>query len=313
MGLQPTSVVIGVCTCKRPRMLRACLDSLAEQVLPIGVDLRIVVVDNDEQPNSRAIVEGFAESCRFPVDYVHEPVRGIARARNAVLDKASQLGADWIAMLDDDETADRRWIADLMVEEYRHIPVLVGRRIWLYPEPRPFWTPDKEPKLAKEGAPARHPTTGNVRFSKALIETGMRFDETLGLGGGEDQRFFKDAAQAGFATHATNRALTYEAVHIERMTYRFMVARHYAHAASLVSHRIREKGSTAIMGEMPKLLAAIPLGIVELLISLLAVCFGASRFKQFALRGGKRLAGAAGTAAVSIGHLPQPYRNVVGN
>ena len=272
----------------------------------------LVVVDNDPAGSARVVVAQFAATAPFQVYYVHEPRRGIARARNAAVDRALELGADWIAMLDDDETADRRWLANLMVEEYRHIPVLMGHRIWVYPEPRPFWAPDGLRKTAIEGAKARHHSTSNVRFSAELLHAGLRFDEGLGLAGGEDQRFFDDAAGSGFAIHATNRALTYEAAHRERLTYRFMIARHYGHIASVAFRRRQDAGVAALLRALPMRLLDVPLGIVELAISPIARLFGRRRFKQFALRGGKRVAGVVGTIAASLGHLPQSYRRIAG-
>jgi hypothetical protein len=41
--------------------------------------------------------------------------------------------------------------------------------------------------------------------------------------------------------------------------------------------------------------------------------FGPYRFKQVALRGGRRLACSAGAIAAVFGHLPQSYRNVEGH
>jgi succinoglycan biosynthesis protein ExoM len=306
-------VVIGLCTCRRPSMLRACLDSLAAQIAPEGCSLHIVVVDNEARPNARKGVEAFASGCPFPVHYVHEPVRGIARARNAILDKAFALGAQWIAMIDDDETAAPDWIEKLMAPEYRHAPVLCGRRIWVYPEPRPFWAPDTEPRPPAEGAMARHGSTSNVRFSMALVHAGLRFDENMGLGGGSDQRFFNLAFRCGFALHVTNRAITYETVHPERLTYRFQISRHYAHSASLVSHKVKTAGYHVLAGTAPLRLLEVPLGVLELTVSVPAAMISTRHFKHFALRGGKRLAKVAGTLAITAGYLPQPYRQIAGN
>jgi succinoglycan biosynthesis protein ExoM len=294
-------------------MLKSCLASLRAQTVPDDCLLHVVVVDNEPQPNAKPLVEEIAGLGSIPFHYVHEPVRGIARGRNAILDKAKALGAHWIAMLDDDETAAPDWIKQLMASEYRHIPVLCGRRIWVYPEPRPFWAPEKESRLPIEGGVAKHGTTSNVRFSAALIHAGLRFDESMGLAGGSDQRFFNLAVLSGFAIHVTNRAVTHETAHPERLTYRFMVTRHYAHSASQVSHKIKARGYAALMKDAPKRLLDVPLGLLELFLCIPAAAFGRRHFKQFALSGGKRIAQAAGHVALAAGHLPQAYRDVAGN
>jgi succinoglycan biosynthesis protein ExoM len=313
MELQPIAVVIGVCTFKRPVMLRACLDSLGAQILPPNIAVQIVVVDNEPAPTSRAGVEAFAATCPFPVHYVHQPKRGIAAARNAILDKAAALGVDQIAMLDDDETADEKWVAGLMAEKYLHIPVLMGLREWVYASP-PFWPPEKKPKVREEGAPARAVSTCNVRFSVDLLRAGLRFDESLGLSGGSDQRFFEAAGERGFAIHTTNLAVTYELVHPARLTYRFIIGRCYARTASTAWHQIRIGQRSDVLAKLPWKLLDIPRGCLELLvISPLALVFGPYRFKQVALRGGRRLACSAGAIAAVFGHLPQSYRNVEGH
>jgi hypothetical protein len=44
--------VIGVCTAMRPRMLAHCLDAIAAQIVPPGVEIHIAVVDNEGAPNN---------------------------------------------------------------------------------------------------------------------------------------------------------------------------------------------------------------------------------------------------------------------
>lgn len=307
-------VVASVCTFGRPKMLRRCLDSLAAQIPPDDIALQILVVDNEAEPNNRAHVDAFAETCPFPVHYVHQPKRGIAAARNAILDKAMALGVDWIAMLDDDETAAPDWIAQLMVPEYRAYPVLIGRCEQVYSDPRPFWAPENATRPLDEGAPARFVRTGNVRFLASLAATPLRFDDALGLIGGEDQRFFDMAKRMGFEARQTNRAVVYEPAHPQRLTYRYIIERHYAHSASLAFRRRQDRGlAPLVLGGLPRLALAVPLGLVEFAASPLAYPFGRNHFKKFVLRGGKRLAYFAGTIAAITGHLPQPYKSVVGH
>lgn len=319
MHTQFQRVVVGVCTFRRPAMLSACLDSIAMQVLPADVEMHIVVVDNEERPNNQNGVEAFAAACPVPVHYVHQPKRGIAAARNAILDKAMELGAAWIAMLDDDETAAPDWIDQLMVMEYRHIPVLQGRRIGVYPHPLPFWAPENINRSSEqtsqwiEGRVAKHGSTNNVRFSVALIHAGLRFDESMGLASGSDQRFFKAALQSGFAIHVTKRAVTYETIHRERLTYRSILKREYAHTASTVATRVSERGFAGLAEDFHKRIVDVPFGLINLIISVPAAALGRRHFKKFARRGGKRLARVAGHLVFAVGHHPQLYRKVVGH
>lgn len=306
-------IVMGVCTCQRPQLLKACLESLEAQDAPDGTVLQIVVVDNDEQASARPIVEAFSANARTRVHYVVEPIRSIAKARNAILAKALELDADWLTMIDDDETADRDWIVKLMAAEYRDSAILGGLRHWVFPEPRPFWALERQPKLFAEGASGTRIGTNNVRIDMKVVRSGLRFNETYGLSGGEDFQFFADAAKAGFSIRRTRQAVTREVLHASRMSYRFMMSRHYAYIAWLALRDRQEKGIQAVLLQVPMLVFLTVVGVVEVVISPFGFALGRRRFKQVALRGGKRLAHVAGTIAALVGHQPEPYRVVDGH
>lgn len=309
------TIAICVCTCRRPVMLRHCLDSLAAQVVPSDVLPTVIVVENDAEPRCRGIVDAFAASCTYPVVYVHEPVRGIARARNAALDAARATGSEWIAFIDDDETAAPGWLAGLMAPEYRHVPVLQGFHDLVYPAQAPFWSLEKDKKVRErdEGAARKVAVTNNVRFSAALVHAGLRFDERIGLMGGEDIDFFGRAHLAGFDIRFTNRAVTRETVHPERLTYRAQVYRSYWCAASDVR---MWKATRGTMWAWTRKAHTVPTqmfcGAVELLAAPLFAVAGVRHFKRRAVAGGKKIGKAAGRAVAMLGIMPKPYQSVVG-
>ena len=55
-----TTVDVGVCTFRRPAVAET-LASLARQDLPPGVALRVIVADNDAEPEARARVLAAAD------------------------------------------------------------------------------------------------------------------------------------------------------------------------------------------------------------------------------------------------------------
>jgi succinoglycan biosynthesis protein ExoM len=310
--MQPL-VVVGVCTCQRPKMLRVCLDSLAAQEVPAGFRLSLVVVDNESEPNNRPVVEAFRPASPFPVDYVHQPKRGIAAARNAIIDKAMALGADWIAMLDDDETADADWIAKLMAPDYLPVSVLSGCQIFVHPEPRPFWAPD-DIELPGEGEELPTSTTANVRFNAALPRSGLRFDESFGLQGGEDREYFDRAHERGFDIRFTRRAITRETVHRSRSTYFGQMHRALWSAAADQRREILRKGRVRSARENAlSIFKELMTGLWRLFWAILALPFGGRQFKRRALRGGRNIARVTGRAAALLGSMPEPYRQVVGH
>jgi glycosyltransferase involved in cell wall biosynthesis len=313
---QVQHVAICIITNNRPAGLARLLASLVGQAVDRrDIYPRIIIASNGtgHRLATEQVVAAFTARSPFPIEFVHDDTPGIARARNTACRLAMVHQCDWIAFIDDDEAAGRNWLASIMAPEYRKHAVMIGRREWIYPTPRPFWAPDKERKYAQEGGPAKLLTTANVRFSVELLKAGLRFDESMGLAGGSDQRFFQDAKRQGFDVHVTNKAIAWEYAHVTRMTYRFMIARHYAHLASLTHTKIRERGRRRVLFVIAPVLAkAMILAPLELAAAPIAALFSRRRFKQFALRGGKRYAEAFGVVVAFAGHLPQVYATIHG-
>jgi succinoglycan biosynthesis protein ExoM len=310
-GIQHVAVCIA--TSGRPRMLARCLASVIGQTIPRDLYVRIVIASNGpRQQETRDYVEAFKRTTRFPITLLHDDAQNISRARNSAMYAGYTHGAEWIVFIDDDEVADADWLAELMAPEYRHAPILAGRNIKVWPAGC-FWGREKPAKEHVEGAETKALGTGNVRFTVDLLCLGFMFLPELGLAGGEDSHFFTECRAAGFKTIATNRAVTRETVHPERVTYRYLVGREYLSHAS-ASYRKRLADGFLPVAWLAAVKTAIAgVGLVELaVVAPLAAIFSAYRFKQFALRGGKRLARAAGVLATCVGHLPQPYRVIHG-
>jgi succinoglycan biosynthesis protein ExoM len=307
-------VLIGVCTRNRPIMLRACLDSLLAQTMTPDLSVEFVVVDNnDAGSTAEDMVAAIQKESPFPVHYLHEPCAGIAIARNRVLDFASLGAFDWIAFIDDDETADTEWIADLMAPRYRDTPVLMGRQVMLYPQPKPFWCIERKEKPRVEGEVLRVAYTNNVRFSVALVKAGLRFNERLGLGGGSDTEFFARANKHGFTIRRTIIAVTYERAHPERLTFQAQYRRAHRNAVTnLRALIIRNGAPAALLRKIPTIPLNFALGLVLLAVSPASAIVSLNLFKRLAMMGADKLARALGRAAALTGRIPQPYRVVEG-
>jgi succinoglycan biosynthesis protein ExoM len=293
-------------------MLEACLDSLLAQIVPPDVHAEILVVDNNEEPDARPIVIAARGRSPFKIGYIWEPRRGIAIARNRVLVDADAHGFDQIAFIDDDETAAPDWLDGLMHPEYRGVPVLTGKRIHVAPEPQPFWHVPSARK-DREGRKLGTATTCNVRFSRSLIDAGLRFNEAIGLGGGEDTELFAEARRAGFEIRRTDRAVTYEAVHPERCTYFGQMYREFWSGAVGARKSVLLRGPIrgTLLHNLPAVLTGV-VGLAEMASSPLFMAGGVTAFKRRALSGGKKIGKGIGRAAGMFGYLPQPYRDVVG-
>ncbi|TIV30245.1 MAG: glycosyltransferase family 2 protein, partial [Mesorhizobium sp.] len=104
------SIDICICTFRRPE-LADTLRSVAALEKPEGLEIGIVVADNDDEPGAQKLVKALAEELKLPIRYRHAPARNISIARNACLDASV---SDFVAFIDDDETASPGWLVELM-------------------------------------------------------------------------------------------------------------------------------------------------------------------------------------------------------
>jgi succinoglycan biosynthesis protein ExoM len=309
-------VLIAVCTHKRPIMLEACLSSLLGQETDYSFSHSIAVIDNDPAMSARDTVSIMALATRETiVHYLHEPKRGIARARNHALAFARKNGYTHLAFIDDDEIASPTWIKNLMHPDYLDTPILGGRKIMTYGPEIPEWArPKYNPKPPfGEGAFVGKVATSNMRIGPQLINCPITFDEAIGLGGGEDSDFVMRARKLNFKVQHTNRAITHETAHPQRMTIRGQANRTFWYAASNLRLDMRHKGSKWMgIKKIPSIIGTIPHG---LLYGLLGACIWPvrpDRGKRTILKGAKLIAKGQGYLAALVGHIPQTYRHTVG-
>lgn len=127
------SVVI--CTYNRPELLRSALETLLPQAPP-DFSYEVVVVDNNSTPETRALVEEFAQR-DARVRYVREPRQGNAYARNTGVAEAR---APIIAYLDDDVTVRENWVELIRTTFAETEADFIGGRVLpRWEEPPPSW------------------------------------------------------------------------------------------------------------------------------------------------------------------------------
>lgn len=308
-------VAVAVCTANRPEMLRLCLDLIGSQVVPPRVIVDVVVVDNEDAPNNHEVVQSFSGLAGFPVHYVHEPRRGISRARNAALEKCRSLDVDWIAFTDDDCRVSPTWLASLLGGAGRYgADVVYGRREFLCLEPMPFWAMRLERDICAEGQLLTRAATHNVLLATRLLGEGdasMWFDERLAHG--EDTDFFHRLALQGARIVYSAEALVLEVVTGRRATLRYHMRRSYYQAASRSHFHRRHKGPVkAILKLTNRCAVQAPVAMARLVVAPLVWLFSEQVSRGLVTKGIGRLAGAAGAAAGLLGFDGDPYRRIDG-
>jgi succinoglycan biosynthesis protein ExoM len=335
IGTKMGKIVICVCTAKRPRMLSACLHSLIQQAVPAGRSVEVAVIDNEPEPNNQGVVLGIADAAPFPIHYVHHPERGIPQARNAALDKALALGAEWIAFIDDDETARPDWVAALYYvacgqsenagaanvpvtapAQRRPVDVVMGPVHYVYPEEAGGWRKrsqygDREKK--QEGQELPRAAANNVIFSTRLVrEKGLRFAEELRFAGSEDTVFFRQLHEAGARIIWSFKPVVYETVTWERITFRGHIRKAFRRGvATVASSKLFE----AKFGPQRHLFRAFKrgaMGVGKLLAAPFALILGPSRAMHIVMSGCRNLAEAAGVVAGLRRRKSNYYENIAG-
>jgi glycosyltransferase involved in cell wall biosynthesis len=187
------------------------------------------VVDNDAEHSG----EPSAETARaegLEIRYVCEPRRGIARARNLSVAEAR---GEWIAFIDDDEEADRAWLAQLWREvSERGAEAGIGPVI-----PRcsdaPSWLVDGgffERHRFPTGTilHAGYTRAGNALLHRAALSSLVGpFDERYDLTGGEDNNLFARLIEQGARVIAVDSAIVYEHLSAPRTTARWLLRRRF--------------------------------------------------------------------------------------
>jgi GT2 family glycosyltransferase len=212
--LDPPKMTIVVCTRERPEGLDACLRSLLAQAYP---NFSVLVVDNAPTTDrSEEVVNRLASPI---IDYVVEPRKGLSWARNRALEL---IGDGVVAWIDDDETADSHWLAELArgFSDHPDADAVVGimapgeletwAQVWFeqyggHNKHRGFTPAVFSPETALEQSPL-YPlppfgTGGNMAFRVEALTRIHGFDVALGAGsrcmGAEDTRAFTDLLCAG--------------------------------------------------------------------------------------------------------------------
>lgn len=201
----PAAVRVGVCvaTCRRPHMLRALLLSLGGlQFQEHQADVFVVVVDNDAAGSARQTVEAVRPLVPVPIHYHVEAERNISRARNRAVAVALEQGADYVAFIDDDETASPGWLDELLKGVFRHDADVVGGAVLPVYDPEiPRWVVRGgffQPPRYRTGTPRPCVATNNSLVSGRLLRrTPKRFNPAFGLTGSGDLEFFLTLQRQG--------------------------------------------------------------------------------------------------------------------
>lgn len=246
---------IGICTFRRPELEKALL-SLANLHVPDTVSLTLIVADNDQTPSAAGLVDSLRSQVPWQITYVHCPAGNISIARNACLDASE---ADYLAFMDDDETATPDWLLHLFTKaQATDADAVLGPVHAIYDDTAPRWMRDGDfhstfPVFV--GHDIRTGYTCNVLLNlRSPRVADRRFNLALGKTGGEDTEYFTHIYQMGGKIAYAPDALLHEAVPPQRARFEWLAKRRYRMGQT--HGRLTAEGATTVQKIKHVMLAA---------------------------------------------------------
>ncbi len=306
-----TEIAICIATRQRPQGITRTLRSLAELVTEREVT--IIVADNDGvKREGVAAAEALrAEGYRWPLELLIVPEPGIPQVRNALVEAALRLpGIRFVAMLDDDESADPHWLHAMLACQAATRADVVGGAVLREMEgeiaPWAARHPLLQPKSrGASGVVELIDSTANVLIdADALRALGDKpFDEAMALTGGSDKQLFTRMARAGRRFAWAEDARVTELIPASRVTSKWLLMRGYrigmTDTITAMAHSTPLKVATA---EAHRILGGFVLGSLGALTL--------DRGKRIVRLG--KLYRAAGKIAALTGNHYEEYRKVHG-
>ena len=194
---RPLRITVAIPSYRRPEQLATLLSALPDRLAETSdAAIDVLVIDNDPNGSARDVV---AET-HVDLRYVHEATPGISAARNRALDECHT--SDLIAFLDDDEIPRPGWLSSLVEVWREHRPAAVaGQLVSVFEQGTDPWMIASGTFYRRQRPTGSHLSTASTaNLLLDLIQTqdlGLRFEESLGLSGGEDTLFTRQLVQRG--------------------------------------------------------------------------------------------------------------------
>jgi succinoglycan biosynthesis protein ExoM len=222
-------ILISVCiaTYKREKLLEMLLQSLTEQVLEQNIMIEIIVTDNNIEESAKSILRKFISTDKISFKYFIQPIKNISLTRNVCVENAT---GDYICFIDDDETADKNWIGNLLncVHKFNadgafgYVEPVFDHIIPGHFKQREFYFS----AVGNTGSIAKFYYTTNCLIKTELIKSErIPFDPDYGLTGGEDVHLFERLVNKGAKFICSKEAVTYEFIPQNRGNYKYLFNR----------------------------------------------------------------------------------------
>lgn len=222
-------------TYNRASLLKDCLESVLSAARPTGLNVRVVVVDNNSRDNTKEVVQSFVGQGEFAVSYLFVARPGKSAALNEAL---AQTDGEFVGLIDDDEQIDPAWF-EVAYREFSASPPMDYIGGPCYPNwehAAPDWLPSAYPGaigiVLRPERVAFSPEFGgmlmggNAIIRRATLQKVLPYPEQLGKIGkkirsGEDEVIYHRLLDIHAQGMVVPDLIIYHWIPAERMTKRY--------------------------------------------------------------------------------------------
>ena len=283
-----------IATCERPHLLHRTLESVIAAPIPIGLDVHVLVVDNDGDAATRRVVERLAPRFDGRLGYAHERRRGKSYALNSGIEATA---GDLIGFLDDDEEIDPGWFAEVLhAFGDERVDFISGACLPRWGAVPPGWMPasfrgvighvDDGDRVMVFGKDAPGILMGgNAVVRRRVVRLAGEFLPALGprpdrrLMSGEDEDFYGRLLSAGAHGLYVPNLKIYHYVPPERLTKHYYRRWCFWNGVSRSVIELQRPSSAIRVGKVPRYLYGTAVrGLLRIVCSLRGPLDPASRF-----------------------------------
>jgi glycosyltransferase involved in cell wall biosynthesis len=263
------SLNVVICTYNRIDRLTRVISSLLAARIPAGVQVEILVVDNNSSDATRERVEALSLQKNPSVRYLFEERQGKSHALNKAI---KHLSGEMIAFTDDDVVVDPGYLVGI-VEAGNKFPdyeCFGGKVVALYPDIMPNWL-DLEGSMSFLKSPfvdrqdgddevpyseeTNYSTPGgcNMFFRRSAIVANGDFRTDLGpvgrrLGFAEDVEYCYRLRDSGYGFYYIPSVIVQHPVYPERLTKSYLLSWQFNCGRSDAKRQAGSGNSIAIFG-----------------------------------------------------------------
>lgn len=250
-------------TYNRSTLLRKTLSSLLNARVPPGLDVHIIVVDNNSTDDTKALITEIAEQSNGRVSYVFEKQQGRSPALNAGVAAST---ADLIGFIDDDEEIDQSWYETILPAfTTNDVDFIGGPYVPRFESEVPEWLPKDYTAVVGivDGGDkvvpfdASYPGIlmgGNAVFTRETLQRVGPYSTALGRSGTrllscEDEDMYQRLRAAGARGLYLPQLIVYHFIPRERLTKRYHRSWcFWQSVSSAVLDRIRPQPTAYVLG-----------------------------------------------------------------